>query len=138
MFETCNIVWKLPKNTLYQRTFLNLQSHLACWHIPKCVYILIKHTICENLVKIQLFRHEWLSIIPKKRNKINEHSITCSYICHINTSKCAYWLDTHSVKVWWRYVLANTNAVHFCDNFFRHRAMFSTCPISLKNPATLG
>ena len=37
-------------------------------------------------------------------------------------------LDTHSVKIWLRYVLQNTNAYHFCDIIFRHRAMFSTCP----------
>ena len=47
----------------------------------------------------------------------SEPSITCSYIWHMETSKCAYWLDTHSVKDWWRYVLPNANAVHFCDIF---------------------
>ena len=56
-------------------------------------------------------------IIPKKRNKIKDRSIICSYIWYVNKSKYAYWLDTHSVKVWWRYVLPNTNAVHFCDIF---------------------
>ena len=44
-------------------------------------------------------------------------SITRSYMLYINTLKCEYWLDTHSVKVWRRYVLPNTNAAHFCDIF---------------------
>ena len=65
--------------------------------------------------------------ITKKSNKIIGPSITCSYIWHIDTSKCAYWLDTYSVKVWRSYVLPNTNADHLCDIFFRYRAMFATC-----------
>ena len=48
----------------------------------------------------------------KKHNKIKERAITCSYIWHI-ISKCAYWLDTLSTKVWWKYMLPNTNATHF-------------------------
>ena len=47
---------------------------------------------------------------------------------HINTSKCVYWLDKHSVKVWWSYVISNTHAIHFCDIIFRHRTIFLTCP----------
>ena len=76
---------------------------------------------------IQYFRHEWSSIMyenTKKHNKIKRRSITCSCIWHANISKCLYWLDKHSVKVWWRYVLPNVNAAHFCDVFFRHRAVF--------------
>ena len=49
----------------------------------------------------------------QKRNKIKRRSITCSHICYISISKHAYWLDIHSLKVWWRYVLPNTNVVHF-------------------------
>ena len=49
-------------------------------------------------------------------NKIRGRSITCSYIEHVNTSKCMYKLDTHSV--WWRYMLSNTHAGHLCDIFF--------------------
>ena len=29
-----------------------------------------------------------------------------------------YWLDTHSVNVWWRYKILNTSIIHFCDIFF--------------------
>ena len=50
------------------------------------------------------------------------------YLAYNNTSKSAYWLDTHFVNVWWRYVLPSTNAIHFRDIFFRHRTIFSTCP----------
>ena len=50
-----------------------------------------------------------------KCNETNGLSIICSYIWHIN-----------SLKVWRRYVVPNTNAVHSCDIFFRHRAMFLT------------
>ena len=53
--------------------------------------------------------------IPKKRNKIKRSSITCSHIWHVYASKYVFYLDTQSVKVWWRCVLLNTNAVHFCD-----------------------
>ena len=53
----------------------------------------------------------------KKPNKINGLSITFSYIRHFNTSKCVYQLDTHSVNVWWKSVLPNINAPHFCDIF---------------------
>ena len=35
---------------LDEGAFHNLQSHLACQNIKKCV--LIKYTICENLVEI--------------------------------------------------------------------------------------
>ena len=66
--------------------------------------------------------------IPKKRNKIKWRSITKSHIWHIYISKYVYWLNIHSVKVWWRYVLPNTNAVLFCDIFFRFMAMFSSSP----------
>ena len=50
---------------------------------------------------------------------------TCSHIWHVIISKYVYWLDTQSVKVWWSYVLPNTNAVNFCD-IFRHKSVFST------------
>ena len=65
----------------------------------------------------------------QKCKKIKGFSITWCFIWLINISKCAYWLDTHSVNVWWSYVLLNSNAVHFCDIFFRHRSsMFLPCP----------
>ena len=43
-------------------------------------------------------------------------------------------LDTHSVKCWWRYLcLKTTNAVYFCDIFFRYRAVLSTFKNSAGN-----
>ena len=81
------------------------------WHIKIC--ILFKYKICESLVKIQHYRHECSSIRhenTKKHNKIKWHSITYSHIWHINTPKCAYWLDKNSEKVWCKYVVPNTNA----------------------------
>ena len=75
--------------------------------------------------------HEYCQKITKKCNKNKGLAIICSNIWHIDTSKFAYWLnwlDAHSVKVWWRYVFPNTNAVHFCEIFSDiHRALFSTC-----------
>ena len=69
-------------------------------------------------------------------------SITNSHIWHVDTSKCVNWLDTHSMKVRWWYVQLNANAAHFCDTFFIHRAVLSTCPkktiLKIINPATLG
>ena len=41
--------------------------------------------------------------IHKNRNIIKVCFIICGHIWHIKTSKCVYWLDTESVKVWWRY-----------------------------------
>ena len=90
------------------------------------------HTFCKSLVEIKHFRYEWPSIIyenTQKHNKIKEHSITCSYIWHINISKCVYWLDTHSAKVWCYY---------FCDIILRHRAMFSTCPYKEPQKSKIG
>ena len=59
--------------------------------------------------------------IPKKRNWIGKSSITCSHIWLVDIPKCVY---IHSLKVWWSYVLPNTNAVNFYDIIFRHRAVF--------------
>ena len=110
----------LPKTQLNQSTFHNLESHLPCWHIKTCT--LTRHTIYDSLVNIQQFRHEWLISnirkYPKRRNKINEQSITLSHTWHIDIAKHVYWLDTYFVKVWWRCVLLpNANAVYFCDIF---------------------
>ena len=53
-----------------------------------------------------------------------------------------YWLDTYSVKVWWTYVLPNTNAVDFCYVFFRHWVVLPICLKKIskieKNRVTLG
>ena len=57
-------------------------------------------------------RHLCMKIL-EKHNKINECSIYCSCIWHVNTPLCVYWLDTHSVNIWWRYKLPNINAIHF-------------------------
>ena len=67
-----------------------------------------------------------------KRKKILWRSITCSYIWYVDISKCVYWLDTYFVKVWWKYVLPNTNTVQFCDIIFRKMVS------KIKNPVTLG
>ena len=112
-------IWKLVKSKFKLKTFHNLKSDLA-WRQTK-ILTLIRHTICESLVEMQLFRHELLSIMhentKKKRNEITGLFITYSYMWHMNTSKCVYKLDTHSVKFWWSYVLPNTNAVQFCNIF---------------------
>ena len=63
-------------------TQLKGEPSITCrqiWHVNK----LIRHTICECLVKIQQFRQEWSLIMyenTQKRNKTKELSITCSYI----------------------------------------------------------
>ena len=80
----------------------------------------------DEVITFQTYCFIWK--FQKKHNKIKEPSITCNYIWHIVTPKWAYWLDTHSVKVWWSYMLPNTNTVNFCDIIFRHRAIFSACP----------
>ena len=55
--------------------------------------------------------------ISKETQKIKGCSITCSHIRYFDIPKCENWSAIHSVKVWWRYVLPNTNADHFCDSF---------------------
>ena len=90
--------------------------------------ILTRYTIYESLVKIQHFRHEWSLIMcensKKRLNKIKDNFITCSHIRLVNITKCGHWLDTQSVEIWWIYVQPNVNVAHFCDIFFRHRAIF--------------
>ena len=86
---------------------------MASPHSKMC--ILIGHTICESLVKMQQFRHEWSSIImyentQKKRNKIKRHSIPYSYIGHFDISTYVYYLDIQLVKVWWIYYISDMNS----------------------------
>ena len=53
------------------------------------VYIYIKYTTYECLVKIKHYRHEYSSIlckIRKKGNKIKMYPITCSHIWYFDMS----------------------------------------------------
>ena len=80
-------------NQLIQSVFYNLQLRLACQYIKICDVLIRRTIICENLVKMQYFRHEWSSIMYKntqKRNKIKERSITCSHIRHIIWCACVF------------------------------------------------
>ena len=121
----------------YKKKIKIKNSRFSVWLIllrSKRAITLIRHTICESLVKIQYLGIVFCSLIMymkiiKKRYKIKGCSITCSYIWHvINMSKCVYLLDIHFVVVWWKYVLPNTNAIYFYDIIFRHRAVLPTCP----------
>ena len=79
--------------------------------------------------------------IPKKFNKIKGHSITWSHNWHFDILMCVYWLDINSEKVWWRYVIPNTNAVHFCDIFSYLGTvadLLKNLENKKKNPVTLG
>ena len=69
----------------------------------------------------------------KIRNKIKGRYITYSHIWHVDISKCVYWLalDTHSVKVWWLYVLLKVNATHFWNPVKK-------TVLEIKNSAPLG
>ena len=53
-------------------------------------------------------------ITKKNRNKIKKCFITCCHIWHVNIAKYVYWLDTKSVKVWWRYNTSDMNARQLC------------------------
>ena len=55
------------KTQIKWKTFHNLQSHLACCHTKICT--LIRHTICESLVKIHHFSHEYSLIIYENNEK---------------------------------------------------------------------
>ena len=66
---------------LNQRTFHNLQSHLA--YLLTKICILIRHIIFESLVEIEYLRHEGSSKIyenSQKRYKIKDRFITYSHI----------------------------------------------------------
>ena len=60
-------------------------------------------------------------MLVNKIPKINWPSLTCSYIWHINTPKCAYYLILVKICV------TKHKCCLFTWYFFRHRAMFSTC-----------
>ena len=40
---------------------------------------------------------------------LREPAIICSYIWHIDIPKCVHWLNTQSVKAWWRYGTLDMN-----------------------------
>ena len=40
--------------------------------------------------------------------------ISCSHIWNFDIIKCLHWLDTESMKVWWRYNTSNMNCYVFC------------------------
>ena len=101
-------------------TFHNLQSHLACGHTKM-------YTLTHNLWKFGedtiLQTLMLVNKIPKNATKSKGSFTTCSHIWHVGITKCAYWLYTYSVKVCGSYVLPNTNAVHFSNIIFKHRAV---------------
>ena len=80
-----------------------------------------KKSLCPYLWRYQsdFKRQNW----KHPKNAINLGAYYC-YIWHINTSKCVYLLDIYCVKVWWRYVSPNTNAIHFCDFFSEKGQLF--------------
>ena len=114
-----NNILFITLNTSHWNMLIEMRWRIKVKTIIQCrqiIYILPLSKI------VQLFlRHycQFCMKLPKKRNKIKERTITCSYIWYIYISNCVYWLDTHSEKVWWRDVLPNTNAVYLCDIFFR-------------------
>ena len=85
----------------------NLRSHLAyqCFRI----FRLFWNTICESLVKIQNFRHEWWSIICKISKIVAFNKILSYLAIKIHTKMGVFWLNTQSVKDWWRYNTSNMN-----------------------------
>ena len=85
-FQTCNNIWKYSKNVIKSE---NLPEPAVTYGILTLQNVYINQT--HNLWKF---------------NKIKEPSITCSYIWHVNISRCVYWSDIHFVKVLWRYVLS--------------------------------
>ena len=87
------------------------------WHTK--MYTLIRLIIRESLVEIHEQSIMYESTPENKKEELKS-SITFSYIWHVDISKCMYQLDMNSVKVWWRYMLLNSNTVQPCDIFFRH------------------
>ena len=110
-----------------KRNRIKMHSIACCdiWHVDTSAYVYDKTYNQWKFGGDTTIRQKCMKI-PKKRNKIKRHK-TCSYVWNVDISKCVYWLDTHSVKVWWGYVLPNANTAHFCDVFFRHRAVLPSC-----------
>ena len=90
MHEFSSILCKTSKKRNKIRRHSITCSHI--WHFD--ISILIRQS-----VKFW-WRYNNSDMNAQKRNKIKMHSITCSHIWYVNISKCVYWLDTHSVKVW--------------------------------------
>ena len=71
-----------------------MQSHLAYKYVRICV--LIRNAICESLVKIERFKHEWSTNKCENLQNSSIYSkifnLTSSSIWHIITSKFVYWL----------------------------------------------
>ena len=70
--------------------------------------------------------------ILKERNKIKRYSINYIHIWHVDISKCLYWLDICSMKVWWRYVFKCRS---FCDVFQSSRKKIV---LEIKNMSSWG
>ena len=71
-----------------------------CFYIKRCTVYLYREV---TKVQIDVCIH---------KNAIKYYiifflSITCSHIWNIDATKYVNWLDTHSVKVWWNYMLQN-------------------------------
>ena len=110
---------KIDKNAINQKVFYNLRWHLACWYV---YWLDIQSVKVLSRCNTSNIEGRYLCVkILKKHNKIRHRSITLVYIWLVNISKYVYYLDTHSVKVWWRYVLPNWNVAHFCDIIFIHK-----------------
>ena len=94
MLQTCIVVFKEP---------CMLQSLLAYIKI----YQLNKHIICKSWERIQYLKKDVYCV-----KKIKGWFIISSHICHVKISKCVYWLDTNSMKLWGRYTISNTNILY--------------------------
>ena len=83
--------------------FYALHTFIICNYILKNdilkLFSLTCHKFYETVMKNYVSNIE----TSKEPNKTRESSVTCSHIWHVNISKCVYWLDIQSVKVWWRY-----------------------------------
>ena len=116
---------KISKKTqLYQIICHNLQSHLACSHIKLCV--LIRHIICESLVKIQNFKNEWSLIMYENTQKNAIKSKSVPYLAvtsgmSIYQNVCIDWiciLGKFGEDMWYQ-----TQVLFIFVIFFRHRAV---------------
>ena len=81
----CVIIFEVSKQThLNQITFHNLQSHLAYQHTK--LWVLFRHTLYKNLVKIHYLRHEKVSIMYENSSKMQQnqesfHNLQLHLVC---------------------------------------------------------
>ena len=123
---------KIPKKTqLNQRTIQNQLSHVTCGYIKMCT--LIRHIICESLMKRKHFRPVCSSIMYENTQKTQSNQRTFNNMqLHLVHRYIKMYI---SIRHTFCECLVNICVIkHKCRSllwyyFQTYRTIFSTCPI---------